>query len=262
MVSDQSTLAVLPIRPALMILAGFALGPLGLGLLSPVAIDSLAPVIAASLAAVGAMVELEVRALSPQNRVFTLGLLAAVGFAIVAFGERTLAGSAWTTMLGIFLAAAVATAAWLLVSTSSGEGDEWVFFVGAVLMLGGLAAFLASSALIAGLVAGVLWSAAGPPALPRIRTGLRYIQHPMLVGILVVAGTHLNPAAALLVAIGLLAPRMPHVLSPGLVGVALVVDALQVSRVIDRSDPFAMTIAAFVVIDAIAALAVRRTSLA
>jgi hypothetical protein len=67
-----------------------------------------------------------------------------------------------------------------------------VFAIGALLLLGGAAAHLSLSALFMGLLAGVLWNVAGTPARDRIERDMRYLQHPLVVLLLVVAGSRLE----------------------------------------------------------------------
>jgi hypothetical protein len=82
----------------------------------------------------------------------------------------------------------VAFAGWLLVAQTDSEGEQQVFVVGSLLLLGGTAAYLSASALFAGLLAGLVWSSAGGLAKTRIVRKLDYFQHPLVVLLLVAAG--------------------------------------------------------------------------
>ena len=57
-----------------------------------------------------------------------------------------------------------------------------------MLLVGGLADYLSLSALTSGLVAGLFWQRAGGPAAESLRRDLGYLQHPLVVLLLVTAG--------------------------------------------------------------------------
>lgn len=98
------------------------------------------------------------------------------------------AAAAWLTVQCIVLAMAVASAAWLLVAQSSSDSEQRVFTAGSVLLLGGIAEFLSLSALLMGLVAGIFWSGVGGGTRERVARDIRYLQHPLVVLLLLVAG--------------------------------------------------------------------------
>lgn len=151
------------------------------------------------------------------------------------------------------IATLIALGGWLLVTQTGSDSEQRVFAIGSLLLLGGSAAYLSLSALFAGLVAGTLWNAAGGPARDRIGRDVRYLQHPLLVLLLVVAGAHLTPSGNLLtlggvylvfrvagkLAGGWLAARVVHptlprslgldLISPGIVAIAFAMNALQVA---------------------------------
>lgn len=87
---------------------------------------------------------------------------------------------------GVILA--LAAAAWLLVTSASSETEERVFAVSALLLVGGVAAALSLSALFAGLVAGLFWRFAGRRPRETIRRDVLFVQHLLLVLVLLVAG--------------------------------------------------------------------------
>jgi hypothetical protein len=93
------------------------------------------------------------------------------------------------------LALTIGVAGWLLVSRTSSVTEERVFAIGALLLLGGAAAYLSLSALFAGFVAGVFWHAAGRDARDRIMRDLGYLQHPLMALLLVVAGARVQVTA-------------------------------------------------------------------
>jgi hypothetical protein len=92
----------------------------------------------------------------------------------------------------VAIAAAVAGATWLLVVQTSAESEQRVFLIGALLLLGGAAAHLSLSSLAAGLLAGICWNIGGGPTSERLARDMRYLQHPLTVPLLVVAGARLQ----------------------------------------------------------------------
>ncbi len=151
------------------------------------------------------------------------------------------------------MAILLATATVLLVRQTAAEGEQRVFTIGTVLLLGGVAAHLSLSALAAGLFAGLCWNVAGGAGRDRILRDLRYVQHPLTVPLLIIAGAQLAPSRAVLmllvlyvvlraagkmlghrasqrVAFGPAAAATSawHLTSPGVVGIAI---ALEVTRI-------------------------------
>jgi hypothetical protein len=94
----------------------------------------------------------------------------------------------------LLLALTIAVAGWLLVSRTSSVTEERVFAIGALLLLGGSAAYLSLSAVFAGFVAGVFWQATGTDARDRIARDLGYLQHPLIALLLIVAGARVRPS--------------------------------------------------------------------
>ena len=120
-----------------------------------------------------------------------------------ANGAVTLiAGAAVVTMM-------LAAAAWLLLTKAASETEERVFAVSALLLVGGVADALSLSALFGGLVAGVFWRLAGRQPRESVRRDVLFVQHPLLVLVLLLAGARaeLSPAAWMLGA-GYLAARV------------------------------------------------------
>jgi hypothetical protein len=157
----------------------------------------------------------------------------------------------WFVVRAALIALAIAFATWLLITQTSSESEQRVFAIGALLLLGGAAAHLSLSALFAGLIAGVCWNAAGGLGRESIARDMRYLQHPLVVLLLVVAGARLEISidrVGLVVAYvvlrlagkrvgGWLAARaVPHgpsvdpgfsLSSPGVVGIAIALNVLQ-----------------------------------
>jgi hypothetical protein len=158
---------------------------------------------------------------------------------------------AWFVLRAASIAVAIAFAAWLLITQTSSESEQRVFVIGALLLLGGAAAHLSLSALFAGLLAGVFWNAVGGSGRDGIARDMRYLQHPLVVLLLVVAGSRLEVSVDLVGLIvayvvlriagkrvgGWLAGRAaPDELSvdpgfalssPGVVGIAIALNVLQ-----------------------------------
>jgi len=147
---------------------------------------------------------------------------------------------------------ALAAAAWLLLTRVSSETEERVFAVSALLLVGGVAGALALSALFGGLVAGVFWRYAGRHPRDTISRDVLFVQHPLVVLVLLVAGARadLSPASLALGAgyavlrvvgqlaggavarrvAGVSAPRDLglYLLPPGVFGVAVALNAVSI----------------------------------
>lgn len=134
----------------------------------------------------------------------------------------------WRGVAVAGLAASAAAAGWLLVGDSPSESEQHAFVAGTLLLVGGAAAYLAESALLAGLLAGLTLGALGGPAADRIARDLRYIEHPLLVLLIVVAGMRVQLSReALALGVVMLGCRTAGKLSGG----ALAARVLRTSRV-------------------------------
>jgi hypothetical protein len=124
------------------------------------------------------------------------------------------------------IALVIGLAGWLLVAQVSAASEQHVFVAGTLLLLGGTAAYLSMSALWAGLLGGVFWSLAGGPARDSIERDMRYLQHPLIVLLLLVAGARLQPSAEVLglVAVYVLCRSAGKIAGGWLVGRAVVRD--------------------------------------
>jgi hypothetical protein len=151
---------------------------------------------------------------------------------------------------GVILA--LAAAAWLLLTRASSETEERVFAVSALLLVGGVAGALSVSALFGGLIAGAFWRYAGRHPRQTIDRDVLFVQHPLLVLVLLVAGARadLSVASFALGASyvglrvvgqlggGTMASRVTavnaprdlglHLLPPGVFGVALALNAVSI----------------------------------
>jgi hypothetical protein len=86
----------------------------------------------------------------------------------------------------------------LLLTRTASETEERVFAVSALLLVGGVAAAQSLSALFGGLVAGVFWRYAGRHPRETISRDVLFVQHPLLVLVLLVAGARADLSLATL----------------------------------------------------------------
>ena len=137
------------------------------------------------------------------------------GFALALLGAPDALGAARLTALTAVVGLGVAVAGWLLFDRAHGPAERGVFVLGSVVLLGGTAAYMSQSALLAGMTAGLFWRLAPGRADQIIRDDLQKIQHPLVVLLLLVAGASLVPSRA---ALWLLAPFVLFRLVGKLVG--------------------------------------------
>ncbi len=128
----------------------------------------------------------------------------------------------------------------LLFERAHSRAERYVFIAGIVALLGGAAAYLALSPLLAGLAAGMLWTLTPGAADAVVREDLRRIQHPLIVLLLLVAGALCTYSLAAVwlcaplvlfrlagkLAGGWVASRMERELTPGDLGAHLVAPGL------------------------------------
>ena len=192
---------------------------------------------------------------SAATRVVELGVLLPIlaGGLMLAWlraGSSVGAGVLVAQACGVTLA--LSAAAWLLLTRASSATEERVFAVSALLLVGGVAAALSLSALFGGLVAGVFWRYAGRHPRETISRDVLFVQHPLLVLVLLVAGARadLSPATLALgvgyvllrgagqLAAGTVATRVVgvnaprdlglHLLPPGVFGVGFALNGVSV----------------------------------
>ncbi len=223
--------------PALLLM-GVAVGPNGLNLLTPSVVLLLDPIVAMALAMIGVFVGLNVDLHKPRADASIV--IAALGGVAIGFSREASPIALFLITLAMAgIALIVAFAGWLLVGQTDSEREQQVFVVGALLLVGGAAAYLSLSALFAGLFAGILWSAAGDLARARIVKELDYFQHPLVVLLLLVTGasitTYVEAAVLALVVLilhlaardGARAPSAVAVMPLPLVAVALALDVFR-----------------------------------
>ena len=136
---------------------------------------------------------------SRSARLIELGVLLPIlsGGIVMAW----LRGATPLTSLLVLLAAAaltcgLAVATWLLLTSASSETEERVITVSALLLVGGLADALSQSALLMGVLAGWCWRYGGKRAAGTIGRDVLFVQHPLLVLVLLAAGASAAPTAA------------------------------------------------------------------
>lgn len=120
------------------------------------------------------------------------------GLVLASMSQGFSAAALWLAAQTGLIALVIALAGWLLVAQASAVSEQHVFVAGTLLLLGGTAAYLSMSALWVGLLGGIFWSLAGGPARDSIERDMRYLQHPLIVLLLLVAGAQLQPSAGVL----------------------------------------------------------------
>ncbi len=186
------------------------------------------------------------------TRVTELGVLLPIvvgGLVVAALREGSSAAAVTLVAQASAVTLALAAAGWLLLTRASSETEERVVAIAVLLLVGGAADALSLSALLGGLVAGVFWRYAGQRPRESISRDVLFVQHPLVLLVLLVAGARADPSAAslglagayvLLRVVGKLAggtaarravgTRVPrdlglHLLSPGVFGVAFALNA-------------------------------------
>ena len=239
-----------------MLIISAGLGAVALGTMSPTDRPFWVVLLAGGICAATSLTLPSDNPLEPRpvaTRVIELGVLIPIvtGELMLAWlraGSPAGAGLLVAQAGGVTLA--LAAAAWLLLMRASSETEERVFAVSALLLVGGVAAALSQSALFGGLVAGVFWRYAGRHPRATIRRDVLFVQHPLLVLVLLAAGARADlslPALALgagyvalraagRLAGGLAARRVAgataprdlalHLLPPGVFGVAFALNAV------------------------------------
>ena len=97
--------------------------------------------------------------------------------------------------ISLGLGVAIALSGWLLFERSEGAERD-VFVLGTLALLGGSAAYLETSPLLAGLAAGWTWVRTPGETEQVVARHLRKVQHPLVVLILIIAGATLQPSLA------------------------------------------------------------------
>ena len=190
------------------------------------------------------------RSAAIRMRDFDAFLPALVGAVVLAFlhAQSPLA-SLWLTTQAMILALMISATAWLLLADGPPSTEQRVFSIAELLLVGGIADYLSLSALAGGLLAGLFWGYVGGVARESIERDVRYLRHPLVVLMLLVAGAKLEFTGWILVLAlaylvlrvagkllgGWLIGRVPGVplpanvgptlLPPGVFGIAFALDA-------------------------------------
>ena len=201
----------------------------GIGVVAVAVISSVAPplvtlILASSICAATSLTLPAGSPLDPQTtatRIREVGVLlpiAAGGFAVAWLHAGSLVGAIVLVAQGCGVTMALAGAAWLLLTGASSETEERVLGVSALLLVGGVADALALSALFAGLVAGICWRYAGRHPREAISRDVLFVQHPLLVLVLLVAGARAEfSPASLALGVGYVVTRVVGKLAGGMV---------------------------------------------
>jgi len=188
-------------------------------------------------------------------RVTELGVLLPVlvgGLVLAWLRAGSFVGTLALILQATVVTLTLAAATWLLLTRTASETEERVFAVAALLLVGGVADALSLSALLGGLVAGLFWRVAGQRPRETIRRDVLFVQHPLIVIVLLIAGARaeltlvslalgagyifLRVAGTLcggFLAVRILGRRAPtdlwlHRLRPGVFGVAFALNAVAV----------------------------------
>lgn len=176
-------------------------------------------------------------------------VLGGVALSLLGGGDRA---ALLDVGLSIGIGLGVAASGWLLFELSAGAERD-VFVLGTLALLGGAAAYLNLSPLLAGMSAGWLWAQAPGQTEHVVATHLRKVQHPLVVILLVTAGASLELSMA---GIWLFAPYVvfrtvgkltggwvasklapgvapsdlgAYLIPPGVIGIAFALNVLQVA---------------------------------
>lgn len=197
------------------------------------------------------------------------GVLALIGPA----GTPALAGVGFSIGLGL----AIAITGWLLFERAEGAERD-VFVLGSLALLGGSAAYLATSPLLAGLAGGWMWARTPGQTEKVVATQMRKVQHPLVVLLLIIAGASLHVTLA---GIWLFAPYVvfrtagkllggwiasrvasevapsdlgAYLIPPGVIGIAFGLNILQVAP--DAAGPIVFAVSAGALVSEVLALIV------
>ncbi len=213
----------------------------------------------AALAALGCSVSAAARAPASGTNAGAIGIadvddvpLVVLGTVLIAWLSGRVDNSVTERLLlTIGAGAGIGVAGWLLFDRAAGTAERVVFIAGVVFLIAGTGAYLGSSPLLAGCVAALVWARAPGPADRIGDADLRPWLHPLFAVLLVFAGARMRLDLSLLwVAAAILLLRLAARLSaslavapllrvppavvasallpPGVMGIALVLNARQV----------------------------------
>ena len=155
------------------------------------------------------------------SRVIELGVLLPIvagGLVLAWLHTGSSAAAALLVAQACGVTLALAAAGWLLLTRTGSETEERVFAVSALLLVGGVADALSVSALLVGLAAGVFWRYAGRHPRETIGRDVLFVQHPLVVLVLLVAGARADlSSASLALGVGYVVLRVVGLLAGGTV---------------------------------------------
>jgi hypothetical protein len=129
------------------------------------------------------------RQLAARMRDLDLVLPAVLGALLLAWIRQQNAGAAMLLVAEAAAAAiCVAIAGVLLTSNSSAADEHRVFGIAMILLLGGIADLISASSLVVGWCAGIAWCARRTNASEALQPALGYVQHLLVMLMLLVAG--------------------------------------------------------------------------
>ena len=193
-------------------------------------------------------------------------VLGGVAISLIGGGGRAVA---FDVGLSLGIGLAIAASGWLLFELSAGAERD-VLVLGTLALLGGAAAYLETSPLLAGLSAGWLWAHAPGQTEQVVAAHLRKVQHPLVVILLITAGASLQLSMAGIwlfapyvvfrtvgkLAGGWIASRLApgiapsdlgaYLIPPGVIGIAFALNVLQVASVNAMPVVFAVSAGAIV----------------
>ncbi|MDE3156240.1 MAG: hypothetical protein KGN76_14155 [Acidobacteriota bacterium] len=202
--------------------------------------------------------------------------IVAGGLVLVALRGATVWQAGLLAALTGALGLIVGAAGWLLFERAHDAAERGVFVVGTIVLLGGLAAYLSLSPLLAGLVAGWFWRQSPGRADRIIRDDLQKIQHPLVILLLITSGASLEwsrlalwlfapfvlfrvagklagaKAAERLAAPVTAAELGAYLLPPGVIGIAFALNVLQVAPPVTGSAVMAAVAAGSLVCELLA----------
>jgi hypothetical protein len=114
------------------------------------------------------------------------------GAALSLLQAPTIVDAMQLTAVNVGVGLTIGAAGWLLFERAHDAPELGVFVLGALLLLGGAAAYLTLSPLLAGLAAGILWRRLPGRADVILRAELQRFQHPLVALILILAGALLQ----------------------------------------------------------------------
>jgi len=184
---------------ALLLLAGAAIGPAGLKIVTPERLLILAPITSLALVTLGALASKHLTWALREVLPLAVGVGVALVLALIPVHRpdvsHLLVGLAREAEV-IPAAAAMALAGSLLIGSARSVTERRVFLLGTTMALGGMADFAAVPAIPVGLAAGLLWQSGRTP--DALWEDLHQFSMPLVAAMLVLVGSALSIGTAAL----------------------------------------------------------------